>query len=318
MKILITGGAGFIGSHLADFLVDRGERDVYVEHWKNESLENVKHLEGKVKFVELDIRDTDNVRDAIAKIRPGLIFHLAAQSFVTESWKHPKETLETNIIGTFNIFDAVIKEGLKPVIISVCSSAEYGMTDRNEIPINEKKEFRPISPYAVSKIAQDMLSLQYHQSHGLKIIRVRFFNITGPRKKYDACSDFARGVAEVESGLSKELKVGNLEAIRDFTDVKDAVNALWLLSRKGKPGEVYNVCSGKGIKVGDVVEILAGISKKKVKVKVDKNRLRIIDDPLYVGDNAKIRSLGWKPEVPIDKTMADLLDYWRGMLNEKG
>lgn len=316
MKILITGGAGFIGSHLADFLVGRGERDVYIEHWKNESLENVKHLEGRVKFVELDIRDTENVREAIAKIRPDLIFHLAAQSFVTESWKRPKETLETNIIGTFNIFDAVVKERLNPVIISVCSSAEYGMTDRSEIPINEKKEFRPISPYAVSKIAQDMLSLQYHQSHGLKIIRVRFFNITGPRKKYDACSDFARGVAEVESGLSKELKVGNLEAIRDFTDVKDAVNALWVLSKKGKPGEVYNVCSGRGIKVGDVVEILAGISKKKVKIKVDKGRLRIIDDPLYVGDNTKIRSLGWKPEVPIEKTMASLLDYWRGKLNE--
>ena len=316
MKILITGGAGFIGSHLADFLVSRGEKDVYVEYWKGENLENVKHLDGRVKFVELDIKNTEGVRATIAKIRPELIFHLAAQSFVTESWKRPKETLETNIIGTFNIFDAVIKERLDPVIISVCSSAEYGMTERSEIPINEKKEFRPISPYAVSKIAQDMLSLQYHQSHGLKIIRVRFFNITGPRKKYDACSDFAKGVAEVESGLSKELKVGNLEAIRDFTDVKDAVNALWLLSKGGKPGEVYNVCSGKGVKVGDVVEILAGISKKKVKIKVDKSRLRIIDDPLYVGDNTKVRSLGWKPEVTIEKTMADLLDYWRGKLNE--
>jgi GDP-4-dehydro-6-deoxy-D-mannose reductase len=253
----------------------------------------------------------------MAETKPDLIFHLAAQSYVTESWKRPKETLETNILGTFNLINSVIKEGLKPVIISVCSSAEYGITERNEIPIKEDKAFRPISPYAVSKVAQDMLSLQYYQSHGLHIIRVRFFNITGPRKVYDACSDFAKGVAEVERGLSDRLKVGNLDGIRDFTDVKDAVKALWLLYEKGKPGEVYNVCSGKGIKVGDVVKILVGMAKTEVKVEADKSKLRIIDDPLYIGDNKKIRSLGWKPETPIEKTLEGMLDYWRGKVNGK-
>ena len=311
MKILITGGAGFIGSHLAEFLVNKGFDDVYVEYWKGESLENIEHLKERIKLIKFDVRDSEEVRAVLAKIKPDVLFHLAAQSFVTVSWKEPKRTLETNIIGTFNLFDSIIKEGLKPVIISACSSAEYGITEEKEIPINENKELRPISPYAVSKIAQDMLSLQYYQSHGLKIIRARIFNTTGPRKRYDACSEFAKGIAEIEHGMSKKLKVGNLDGIRDFTDVRDCVKALWLLYEKGKPGEVYNICSGKGIKVGDVVKKLVGMSEKNVKVVKDKSKFRIIDDPLYVGDNSKIRSLGWEPEINIDKTLLDTLEYWR-------
>jgi GDP-4-dehydro-6-deoxy-D-mannose reductase len=317
MKVLITGAAGFIGSHLADFLLERGVEDIYVEHWSGETTENIDHLKGKVNFVELDIKKTEGVRKVIAEIKPDVIFHLAAQSFVTVSWKKPKETLETNILGTFNLIDAVIRAGIDPVIVSVCSSAEYGITKREEIPIKEEKDFMPISPYAVSKIAQDMLSIQYHLSHKLKIIRARFFNITGPRKKYDACSDFAKGIVEVEKGLSDSLKVGNLEGIRDFTNVKDAVRALWTLYEKGKPGEVYNICSGKGIKVGEVVDILKAKSKKEIIVEQDENRMRIIDDPLYIGDNSKMRSLGWEPKVPIEETLSSMLDYWRGKLNGK-
>jgi GDP-4-dehydro-6-deoxy-D-mannose reductase len=311
MRFLITGGAGFIGSHLADFFVERALGEVYLGYWSEKSLERVNHLKGKVKFLKLDVKNEAAVRKAIAKIRPDVIFHLAAQSYVTESWKKPRETLETNIIGTLNLFNAVIDEKLDPKIISVCSSSEYGLTKKEEIPIKESREFRPISPYGVSKVGQDMLSFQYHKSHNLKIIRVRFFNITGPRKTHDACSDFAKGVAEVEAGKSASLKVGNLEAIRDYTDVRDAVKALWLLYKKGEVGEVYNVCSGRGIKMGDMLRMLAGMSRKKINIVSDKNKFRIIDDPLYVGDNAKMRKLGWRPETPIEKTLKDTLDYWR-------
>jgi GDP-4-dehydro-6-deoxy-D-mannose reductase len=317
MKILITGGAGFIGSHLADFLVEKGLKDVYVEYWSGDSLENVSHLKGRTKFIKLDVRDTENVRKFIAMIRPDLIFHLAAQSYVTESWNKPKETLETNIIGTFNLYDAVIRADVNPVIITACSSAEYGTTTKKEIPIKEEREFRPISPYAVSKITQDMLSLQYHKSHGLRIIRARIFNTIGTRKVGNACSDFAKGITEIESGISDCLKVGNVESIVDFTDVKDTVRALWTLYEKGRPGEAYNVCSGKGTKVNDIVKILAGMAKTDIKVKQDESRMRIIDDPIYIGDNKKIRSLGWKPEIRLEQSLREILEYWRGRMNGK-
>jgi len=317
MKILITGGAGFIGSHLADFLVEKGLKDVYVEYWSGDSLENVSHLKGRTKFIKLDVRDTGNVRKSIAAIRPDIIFHLAAQSYVTESWKRPKETLETNIIGTFNLYDAVIRADVNPVIITACSSAEYGTTIKKEIPIKEEREFRPISPYAVSKITQDMLSLQYHKSHGLRIIRARIFNTIGARKVGNACSDFAKGIAEIEAGLSDHLKVGNVEAVVDFTDVKDTVRALWTLYEKGRPGEAYNVCSGKGTKVNDIVKILVGMAKTDIKVKQDESRMRIIDDPIYIGDNKKMRSLGWKPEIRLEQSLREILEYWRGRMNGK-
>ncbi|MCK5022703.1 MAG: GDP-mannose 4,6-dehydratase [Candidatus Aenigmarchaeota archaeon] len=317
MKVLITGGAGFIGSHLADFLLEKNVGEIYIGHWSGEKTENIDHLKGKINFVNLDIKSTENVRNIISKIRPDIIFHLAAQSYMTESWKDPKGTLETNIIGTFNIFDAVIKEGIDPIILSICSSAEYGMIKKDEVPVKETNEFRPLSPYSVSKVAQDMLSYQYSKSHNLKIIRVRFFNITGPRKKYDACSDFAKGIVDVENGNNDFLKVGNLEGVRDFTDVRDAVNALWTLYKKGEHGDVYNVCSGNGIKVGDILDKLLKMATKDVRIEQDKEKLRVIDDPLYIGDNTKISKLGWQPEIDIDKTLSDMMDYWRCKINGK-
>jgi GDP-4-dehydro-6-deoxy-D-mannose reductase len=317
MKILITGGAGFIGSHLADFIVKKGFRDVYVGYWSGDSLENVAHLKGRARLVRLDINKSEAVRKFIARIKPDLIFHLAAQSYVTESWNRPKETLETNIIGTFNLYDAVIREGTNPVIITACSSAEYGTTTRDEIPIKENKEFRPISPYAVSKIAQDMLSLQYNKSHGLNIIRARLFNTIGARKAGNACSDFAKGIAEVEAGLSDHLSVGNLEPVVDFTDVKDTVRALWLLYERGRPGEAYNICSGKGTKVGDIVKILVGMAKTGIKVEQERRRMRIVDDAIYIGDNKKLRSLGWKPQIRLEQSLREILDYWRRKINGK-
>lgn len=309
MRALITGCGGFLGSHLADFLVAKG-LDVYGTI--NEDTKNLDQLKGKIHAIRCDISDRGAVEKLITDVRPDYVFHLAAQSFVIVSWRDPELTFKTNILGTLYIFDAIRKAGIDPVIEIACSSAEYGMTYDNEIPISENKVFRPSSPYAVSKIATDMIAELYWKTYKMKILRIRFFNISGPRKLFDACSDFARGVVEVEKGLKPFMTVGNINGTRDITDYRDAINAMWLLTEKGTYGDVYNVCSGKGYKVRDLLNQLIAMAKKKIDVKEqDPAKLRPIDDPLFIGDNSKIRKLGWKPSVPIEQTLRDTLEYWR-------
>jgi len=185
----------------------------------------------------------------------------------------------------------------------------------HEIPIKENKEFRPLSPYAVSKIGVDMLAYLYWQTYKMKIIRIRPFNITGPRRTSDVCSDIAKGIAEIEAGRKQVLEVGNLESIRDITDVRDAVNAMWLLSNKGNFGEAYNLCSAEGYKIKSILDKLISLSKSHtIKIFQNPSKMRKIDDPLQIGDNSKLRNLGWVPEIPIDQTLADLLIYWRNNL----
>ncbi len=309
MKALITGCGGFIGSHLADFLVGKG-LDVYGT--VNDETKNIDHLEEKIKIIKCDISDRNAVEKMVSDIKPDYIFHLAAQSFVIVSWQDPEKTFSANILGTLYLLDAVRKARIDPIIEIACSSAEYGMTYKDEIPIKEVKIFRPSSPYAVSKIATDMISELYAKAYKMKILRVRFFNISGPRKLFDACSDFARGVAEVEKGIKPFVTVGNLDGIRDITDYRDAVDAMWLLTEKGTYGDVYNVCSGEGYKVRNLLNGLVAMSRKKIEVKEhDPEKLRPIDDPLFIGDNSKIRKLGWKTQVPIEQTLRDTLEYWR-------
>lgn len=317
MKILITGCAGFIGSHLADFLVSLPEKEVYGTYWREDKFDNVKHLKNKINLINCDIRNQKRVLSMMNKIRPDIIFHLAAQSFVTRSFREPKLTLETNVIGTFNLLEAIRKVKMDAKTLIACSSAEYGLTYENEIPIKEDKELRPTSPYAVSKVSADMLGYQYHKTYGMKIIRARFFNIIGPRKIFDACSDFSKGIVEIEKGKKKILNVGNLSTVRDFTDVRDCVDAMWLLMNKGKY-DVYNICSGKAYKIKDILDILISLSKKqykkKIKIVQSPSKKRIFDDPIFVGDNSKIKRLGWKLKVPIEKSLEDMLNYWRSSL----
>jgi len=308
-KALITGCGGFIGSHMADLLVSNG---LEVHGLVFEDMKNVEHLKGKIKLIKCDISDRQSVEKVISEVKPDYIFHFGAQSFVIPSWKDPESTFKTNILGTLYIFDAVRKAGIDPVIAVACSSAEYGYTYENEIPINESKVFRPSSPYAISKVATDMISELYAKTYKLKILRVRFFNISGPRKTMDACSDFARDVAEVEKGLKPSVVVGNLNGVRDITDARDAVRAVWLLTKKGTFGDVYNICSGKGYKVRDLLNNLIEMSGKKMEIRERATeRLRPIDDPLFLGDNSKMRRLGWEPKIPIEQTLRDTLDYWR-------
>ena len=311
--ILVTGAAGFIGSHLCDFLVNKG-LEVCGTYWKGDTFVNVDHLRNKINFMECDFRNKKNVEEIINDVKPDYIFHMAAQSFVVPSWQDTEETLRTNIFGTFYLLEAIRKAGIDPKIIIACSSAEYGLTYEDELPINEKKEFRPSSPYAVSKIGTDMLSYLYFQAYKMKILRIRFFNIIGSRKIFDACSDFAKGIVEVEKDSKERLDVGNLGGIRDFTDVRDAVEAIWLLTEKGEFGDVYNICSGKRYKVKEILDKLISLSKKEIKLQQDSKKIRVLDDPIFIGDNTKIKKLGWKPKIPIEKTLNDMLAYWRDRL----
>ncbi len=314
MKVLITGITGFAGSHLADFLLEKGNIEVYgTERWRSRT-ENIEHIKDRITLMGCDIRDASSVKNLIEKIKPNRIFHLAAQSFVPTSWHAPQETLTTNIIGELNVFEAVRELGINPIIQIAGSSEEYGLVEEAELPVKETNPLRPLSPYAVSKVGQDLLGYQYYKSYGLNIIRTRGFNHSGPRRgEVFVSSDFAKQIVRIEKKKQEPvIHVGNLEAIRDFTDVRDMVKAYWLATEKGKPGEVYNICSGRGWKIKEVLDILLNLTNEKIEIKQDPKRMRPSDVPVLIGDCKKFREVtGWKPEIPFKKTLEDLLNYWR-------
>jgi GDP-4-dehydro-6-deoxy-D-mannose reductase len=318
MRALITGITGFAGSHLADYLLAE-HPDVEVHgtyRWRSRT-ENIAHLGDRIHLVEADLRDYTSMRAALDEVRPDYVFHLAAQSFVPSSWRSPAETLSTNIGGQTHLFEAVRSLGLDPIIQIACSSEEYGLVRPDETPIREDNPLRPLSPYAVSKVGQDFLAYQYHQSYGLKAVRTRGFNHTGPRRgDVFVTSNFAKQLAGIEAGLREpKIRVGNLDAVRDFTDVRDMVRAYWLTVTKATPGEVYNIASGKGITIRDLLDRLIALCAVPVEIEVDPARLRPSDVEILVGDNSKFRqATGWEPVIPFDQTLGDTLDYWRARL----
>jgi len=316
MRVLITGITGFVGSHMADLLIKKKGVEVCgIERWRSDQT-NIRHIKDKIKFIECDIRDYPSVKKVIQNLKPKKIFHLAAQSFVPTSWNAPVETIHTNIIGQLNLFEAVRECKIDPWIQIACSSEEYGKVYQNELPIKESNILRPLSPYAVSKVGQDMLGYQYHQSYGLKIVRTRGFNHTGPRRgEVFVISNFCKQVALIEKKKQKPvIKVGNLDAIRDFTDVRDMIRAYWLATEgKCKPGEAYNISTGKGYKIKDIISNLLKLTKLKIKIEKDPSRMRVSDVPVLIGDNSKfVKATGWKQTIPFEKTLEDLLNYWRG------
>lgn len=312
-RALITGITGFAGSHLAEFLLDEG-LDVYgILRWRSKD-NNIQLIRKDIKLEEADLLDAHSLYSTVEKIKPDYIFHLAAQSYVVSSWASPVNTLEVNVIGSANLFEAVRKAKLEVPIQIACSSEEYGMVYPDEVPIKETNPLRPLSPYAVSKLAMDYLGYQYSKSYGLKIIRTRGFNHTGPRRgDVFAESTFARQIAEIEKKLREPVVyVGNLEAKRDYTDVRDMVKGYYLAVLKCKGGEVYNICSGKAWVIGDVLKYLLSMSKVKVTVKKDPKRMRPSDVQILLGDNSKFtKATGWRPQIPLEKTLEDLLNYWR-------
>lgn len=318
MKILITGITGFVGSHLAEYCLTKPDVGVYgtvLSHHLGDELDRIEHIKDKVGLLECDLTDRIAVARVFTKVKPQKIFHLAAQSFVPTSWKSPEDTLYTNIFSELNIFEVVREMKIDPVIIIACSSEEYGLVLKNEVPIKEINPLRPLSPYAVSKIAQEKLAFQYHHSYGLKTILTRFFNTEGPGRGQDfVTSNFAKQIAEIEKGKREPVMyVGNLEAKRDFTDVRDVVRAYWLATERCEFGEPYNVCSGNARSIQSVLDLLLDLSKvKDIKIVQDPKRMRPSDVPVLMGDSSKFKKqTGWEPQIPFDKTMEDLLNYWR-------
>ncbi len=312
-KVFISGIAGFVGSHLAELLIAKGY-EVYGLVRPRSKTDHIDSIINKLHFEDADLMDTHSLYATITRIKPDYIFHLAAQSFVPTSWASPSVTLEVNVVGSANLFEAVRMAGIDPVIQIACSSEEYGLVLPDELPIKETNPLRPLSPYAVSKVAMDYLGYQYFQSYKVRIVRTRGFNHTGPRRGDTfAESNFAKQIALIEKGKQEPvIHVGNLEASRDYTDVRDMVRAYLLAVEKCDPGDVYNICTGSTIKIGDMLKLLLSLSKVRVDIQPDLARMRPSDVPVLLGDNSKFAAkTGWKPEIPFTKTMEDLLNYWR-------
>ena len=319
-KVLITGITGFVGSHLADYILEKHPKVkiIGLARWRSPT-DNIGHILDKIKLMYGDLVDYPSLKTMLSEEKPDAIFHLAAQSYVPYSYKAPVATLESNIIGTCNLLEVVkefkLEQKYNPVI-HICSSSEvYGQVQKGETPIKEINPFRPASPYAVSKVGEDMLAKQYWDSWKIQTIRTRMFTHTGPRRgSVFVVSNFARQIAAIEAGLKKPVvKVGNLDSIRTFTDVRDAVHAYWLLVTKCPPGEVYNIGGVETMKVGEMLDTLLKMSKvKKIKVEVDPSRLRPSDVTLQIPSTEKFnKETGWKPEIKFEKTLKDTLNYWR-------
>ena len=313
-RVLVTGVTGFAGSHLVDYMLTRNDCEIFgIQRWRSPT-ENIEHFKERIALAECDLRDASSTRDTLERIRPDWIFHLAAQSFVPTSWSAPTESLTTNLLGQLNLFEAVRRIGLSCRIQIACSSEEYGMVFENELPIRETNPLRPLSPYAVSKVAQDLLAYQYWMSWKVDSVRTRGFNHEGPRRgPVFVASDFAKQIADIEKGRKPPvLHVGNLEAKRDFTDVRDMVRGYWLALEKCEPGEVYNICRGQAWSIREVLELLLGMTKTKIEVRQDRMRLRPSDVPVLVGDRSRFtKATGWEPTIPFERTLHDMLEFWR-------
>lgn len=337
MKILITGITGFAGSHLLDYLLaEKPDAEIFGIYRRRSRMDHLAHLagslhliepgvasvtaldqafeQGKVNLLECDLLDAFNTHKVIASVKPDRIFHLAAQSHVPTSWSAPMATLSDNVFGQVNLFEAIRQSEINPLVHIACSSEEYGMVYADEVPIKETNPLRPLSPYAVSKVTQEMLAYQYYQSYNIRSVISRGFNHSGPRRGESFVdSSFAYQIALIERGLQEPvLFVGDLSSKRDFTDVRDMVRAYWLLLEKGKPGDVYNIGSGSTRPVGDSLEILLSMSKVRVDVQVDSTRLRPSDVRILWADASKfVEATGWQPRITYEQTLRDMLGYWR-------
>lgn len=320
MKVLVTGAGGMVGSHMVELLYNRGDEVIGVWH-KNKK--NVEQICLPIKFVQCDLRYGYGIEELIMDNMPDQIFHLAAQSYPTVSWVSPAETIDVNINGQVAVFEAIKKArkykdaSYDPMVVVACSSAEYGQT-LNELEdpfVKETAELKPLHPYGVSKVGQDLLAFQYFMNDHIRCIRARIFNSTGTRKVNDVTSDFTKRAVEAEKTGVYELRCGNLETNRAIMDQRDLVNALMLLADKGKAGDVYNVSSEHIYQMEDIVKLIEKQIGHELERKVDPALIRPTDEKIIVGNVDKLKAdTGWKQEIPMEQTIADMLDYWREVL----
>ena len=314
MKVLITGIAGFVGSHLVDFLLTIKNLKILGTVFEEKNIENIAARKDKLVLLAGDLRDGYFVGETIKKIKPDLIFHLAGISSAAVSLQKPKETLESNIIANFNLLEAIKNYSRESKVLIVGSAEEYGLVAERDLPIDEETPLRPANPYAVSKIAVDFLALQYFYSYKIKVVRIRPFNHIGPRQKPEfVVADFANQIAKIIlNETSAWVRVGNLDVKRDFTDVRDIVRAYWLALEKGQFGDVYNLGSGKSYTIRTILQKLITISGRKIKIKQDPGKLRPVDIPNLLCDNTKfVEQTGWRPTIRIDQSLKDTLEYFK-------
>jgi len=318
MKVLITGITGFAGQHLYNLLREDDNIVIYGGVRHSSKFKSLLSLCNEAKLLEFDIEDIHSVRRVIEEVHPQIIFHFAGYVSVGNSFNSPIAAFKTNAIGTLNLLEVTrdIVPGAKILIPG--SAEEYGEIPQNKMPIKENYPLNPVNPYAISKKFQEEVGLCYFRTYGLNIYLTRTFHYTGPGQPLGfVCSDFAKQVVDIEMGKINSIKVGNLKAKRDFTDIRDVIDAYWKIVDKGKAGEIYNVCSGKSIEIKRILNKLIKFSKKKVLVKVDKNKLRLSDVPDFVGDNKKLKSIGWAPKYTIDDSLNALLQEWRNEVRKR-
>jgi GDP-4-dehydro-6-deoxy-D-mannose reductase len=314
MRALITGVGGFVGRHLLAHLQEVGDEVCGVG--RSDDLVGLE----SVHLVHADLSDRAAVERLARETQPDAVYHLAAQSSPAESIENPWGTICNNLLGQLNLLEALLSAKVRPRVLVVGSSDEYGQVRAEDVPTNENAPLRPITPYAVSKVGQDMMGFQYFAQHGVAVVRVRPFNHTGPG--HDArfvIPSFARQLAEIEAGLREPvLHVGNLDVARDFTDARDMVRAYRLALLEGVAGDVYNIGSGQAVRISDMVDELVSMCAARVEVRVDPALFRVSDIPRQEADIHKFTALtGWRPSIPWHTTLRDTFEYWRAKVREE-
>lgn len=317
-KILITGITGFVGSHLADFALENGCTVYGLKRWNLSRMRNVRHIIDKINWIDCDITDPVAVRKTLEISKPDKIFHLAAESFVSRSWDHPSHYMDVNYKGTVNFLESIKDLGINPRFLIPGSGEEYGEIFEDELPINEKSILRPVNPYAVTKIAQDLIGYVYYRTYGLNIIRVRAFNHEGPRRdNVFGIPWYAYQIARIEADLQEPvIKTGHIEDKRNFTHVRDMIEAYWIAIEKCTPGELYLIGSEEKEKIYTYKELISMLidmsTVKDIEIEQDQQYVRPTAVPRLIGNTSKFRDLtGWKPKISIDKILDDTLEYWR-------